>query len=329
MGAGVLGSALMGRKAAAAPASKALRGIFPIACTPFTESDKLDVDSLVAELKFFDRGGVHGFVWPQNWSEWQTLSQKERMDGAEALLAAAKGVRPAVVIGVQGPDLAAAVEYAKHAEKLGADAIISLPPTESTSPQAISDYYKGVANATSLPLFMQAVGKISMDQMIALYKAIPTFRYVKDEAEGSMLNRILPLREATGDQLKIFSGHGGRTLISEMLRGSSGSMPTPAFPDMFARTWDLWHEGKQTEAMDMHARTELCLSEVDLQAAGGGSTPESSKYVLYLRGVFKTSRIRRQPGKNASTPPMSESLDDAGKKALRNIMEYAKLYFRA
>jgi 4-hydroxy-tetrahydrodipicolinate synthase len=334
MGAGLLGSALSSRPATAAPASgsKALRGIFPIACTPFTESDKLDLDSLVAELKFFDRGGVHGFVWPQNWSEWRTLSQKERLDGAEALLAASKGVQTAVVIGVQGPDLATAVGYAKHAEKLGADGIMSLPPVETTTPPAITEYYKEVAKATSLPLFVQAVGMITLDQLIELYKAIPTFRYLKDEAEGSMLKRILPLREASGDQLKVFSGQGGRTLISEMLRGSSGSMPTAAFPDLFARTWDLWHEGKQNEAMDMHARTQLCLSEVDLQAPAGASNPESSKYVLCLRGVFKNSRIRPLPGRNGSAPPplpMSESIDEAGKKALRNIMEYAKPFLRA
>ena len=42
--------------------SKPLRGIFPIAQTPFTAGGKLDVDGLVEEVKFVDRGGVHGFI---------------------------------------------------------------------------------------------------------------------------------------------------------------------------------------------------------------------------------------------------------------------------
>src|SRR4051795_11882870 len=84
---------LSGQRAFAAPGksanNKRLWGIFPIAQTPFTESNKLDVDSLVEELRFIDRGGVHGFVWPQLASEWDTLSQSERMEGAEALASAA------------------------------------------------------------------------------------------------------------------------------------------------------------------------------------------------------------------------------------------------
>ena len=52
------------------------------------------------------------------------------MDGAESIMAAAKGGKTAVVIGVQasGGDVNAAVRYAQHAAKCGADGLISLPP---------------------------------------------------------------------------------------------------------------------------------------------------------------------------------------------------------
>jgi hypothetical protein len=126
---------------------------------------------------------------------------------------------------------------------------------------------------------------------------------------------------------------GGRTLIDEMRRGSSGSMPTAAFPDLFAQTWDLWHEGKHKQAMDMHARTLLCTTESDAQAPPGPATPESAKYVLCLRGVFKTSRLRRRPGPGsapaAEPVSMEASVDDAGKQALRETLEYVKPYLRA
>src|SRR5438046_301330 len=100
--------------AAAGPRTTPLRGIFPIAQTPFTASDKLDLDSLVEELRFLDRGGVHGFVWPQNASEWTTLTEAERLAGAEAVLSSGKKLRPAIVIGVQAPTVAAAIRYAHH-----------------------------------------------------------------------------------------------------------------------------------------------------------------------------------------------------------------------
>jgi dihydrodipicolinate synthase/N-acetylneuraminate lyase len=141
--------------------SKPLWGIFPIAQTPFTEDNKLDLDSLVKELHFIDRGGVHGFVWPQLASEWQMLTDSERLNGAEAVASTGRDLRPAIVIGVQAPTIGIAVKYAKHAEKAGANAIISLPPAGEKDPQAILEYYRVVGSATALPLFVQAVGPLA------------------------------------------------------------------------------------------------------------------------------------------------------------------------
>src|ERR1700749_1399559 len=81
--------------------TKPFSGLFPIGETPFTADNKLDLECLAAEVKFCNRGGVSGFVWPQIASGWSTLSEQERLDGAEALLAAGKGGKTALVIGVQ------------------------------------------------------------------------------------------------------------------------------------------------------------------------------------------------------------------------------------
>ena len=137
------------------PDAKMLRGVFPIGQTPFTPDNKLDLDGLAAEVRFCNRGGVHGFAWPQIASGWTNLSQKERLEGAEAILAANRGGSTALVIGVQTKegDVAGAVEYAKHAMMHGADAIISLPPAKA-APEAILDYYKQLGKAIELPLFI-------------------------------------------------------------------------------------------------------------------------------------------------------------------------------
>jgi 4-hydroxy-tetrahydrodipicolinate synthase len=316
--------------AAAGPTSKPLRGIFPISQTPFTKSNKLDLDALVEEVRFIDRGKVHGFVWPQMASEWMTLTETERLEGSEAIASTGKKLRPAIVIGVQGPDLASAIKYAKHAEKVGADAIISLPPSEKSDPKTDLEYYKAVGGATELPLFVQAVGNMNVDLLIEMYKAVPTFRYVKDEA-GNPLASIGPLRERSSDQLKVFSGGHGRDLIDEMRRGSSGSMPAASFADLYAQTWDLWHEGKHDEAMAMQGRTLLMLTEMLSHG------PEAMKYILYLRGVFKTYGVRKQHAQAYSAAAKLASggdetdthIDDEGKRALRETLDYLKPYLRA
>src|SRR5437868_10945385 len=174
-----LSALVLARSVALGAGAKPLRGIFPIAQTPFTAANKLDVESLVEQVRFIDRGHVHGFVWPQLASEWDTLTEPERLEGAEAIAFTGKKLKPAIVVGVQAPDVATAMRYAKHAQKSGADALISLPPANQSDPAAILDYYNQVAAATELPLFVQAVGPLSCDSIVAMYHALRPLRYVK------------------------------------------------------------------------------------------------------------------------------------------------------
>jgi len=307
-----------------AAASKPLRGVFPIGQSPFSESDKLDVDALVEQLRFIDRGAVHGFVWPQLASEWSTLSESERLEGAEALGRIAKTLRPALVLGVQGPNTETAIRYAKHAKKVGADAVISLPPAGEKDPKAIADFYRQVGNATDLPLFVQAVGNMTVPMLVDMYKAIPTLRYVKDEA-GEPLLRVGELRRQTSDQLRVFTGMHGRTMIDEMRRGFSGTMPAASFADLYASAWNSWHAGKQAEAIEVFGRTSMLIAEVSVYGI------ESLKYILYLRGVFKAYKVRSVP--NNSPSPVSVGLDgrmdEGARQVIREMLDYLKPWLKA
>jgi 4-hydroxy-tetrahydrodipicolinate synthase len=295
---------------------KPLRGIFPIAQSPFSDDDRLDVDTLVAELGFLHRGGIHGCVWPQLASEWWTLSREERLSGAEALCAAGRKLKPAIVIGVQADSPAAATAFASHAAQHGADALIALPPPREKDPRIIREYYQTIGKATDLPLIVQAIGNLSVDEVIEIAAAVPTIGAVKDEA-GEPLARIAAFRQKTGGRLQIFTGNHGRTMIDELLRGFAGTMPAAAFSDLYAAAWDLWHGGKRREAADMFARAALLIQEVSAYGT------ESMKYLLCLRGVFKTYRTRE------SQQGVRARLDDEAKKNLREILDLLKPHLRA
>src|SRR5262245_22264244 len=215
LGSGLCGFAAANRVGAfAGESTKELRGVFPIGFSPFTD-DKLDLDGLAAQVRFCNRGGVHGFVWPQIASNWTTLSETERIAGAEAILSAGKGGRTALVIGVQAPEMASIARYAKHAEQNGADAVISLPPLGVADEKALLEFYQQVGKLTRLPLFAQSTGAMSVDLLVEMFRTIPAFRQVKDEA-GNPLTRIQEIRSRTGDQLKAFSGFGVVTMMTEM-----------------------------------------------------------------------------------------------------------------
>jgi len=281
MGLGMAGFALA-NGALRAAAAKPLRGLFPIGFTPFTPDNKVDLDDLAAQVKFCNRGGVHGFVWPQIASAWTSLSDAERMEGTEAILTAGKGGKTALVIGVQSTDPEAVTRYAKLAEKLGADAIVSLPPTGVTDEKELLAYYQHVGSLTALPLFAQSTGTMSVDLLLEMFKTIPTMRYVKDEA-GNPLERVTELRQKTNDELKVFSGNGVGTMITEMERGFSGHCPYTTLADVYAAAFDLWHNGQKREAFDMFGRIQAFAS----------ITPISSLDIMIARGVFKPGTTAR------------------------------------
>jgi dihydrodipicolinate synthase/N-acetylneuraminate lyase len=331
IGAGAISLALA--NSSFASEGKPLQGLFPIGQTPCTPDNKVDFDCLAAEVKFCNRGGVHGFVWPQIASGWSSLTQKERMDGAEAIIAAGKGGKTALVIGVQTNtgNIGDAIEYAKHAAAHGADAVVSLPPANADA-AAMLEYYKTIGKASDLPLFVQSQGDMSVDLIVQMSKEIPTMRVVKDEA-GNPLERVGQILERTGGKLNVFSGNGVRTMITEMERGFMGHCPTTGLSDIYAQAFDLWHAGKKREAFDMFGRV-LAFESI----------PNSGSYELIARGVFKESTITRPMamsgggggggraggggGRAGGGRPVAP-LDEAGKKDIRDALStYLKPYLK-
>ena len=300
-----------------AAGGKPLRGVFPIGQTPCTPDNKIDLDCLAEEVKFCNRGGVHGFAWPQIASGWAELTHKERMDGAEAILATGKGGKTALVIGVQTHgDTNGAIEYAKHAVRHGADAIISLPPQKADA-DAMLEYYKTIGKATDLPLFVQSTGDMSVDLVVRMFREIPTMRVIKDEA-GNPLQRVAEIIVRTGGKLNVFSGNGVRTMITEMERGFIGHCPFTGLADVYAQAFDLWHSGKKREAFDMFGR-ELAFDSI----------PNAGSYVLTARGVFKENTLTRAMSLPGGPAPGPSPLDEAGKKEIRNALDtYLKPYLR-
>ena len=295
-------SLAFGAGAGAATTSKPMAGVFPIGFSPMTEDNKLDLDGLAGQVKFCNRGGVHGFVWPQLASGWSTLTDKERLDGAEAILASGRGGKTAVVIGVQAPEMAAVRRYAKQAESLGADAIISLPPAGVIDEKALLAFYQEVGRIGPLPLFAQSTGNMSVDLLVEMFKTIPTLRQVKDEA-GDPLKRISELRERTDSQLKVFSGFGVATMITEMELGFSGHCPYTNVADVYASAYDLWHSGKKREAFDMFGRIQALASMM----------PTGTVDIMIARGVFK-------PGtKTRTAPPVPGAPASNARRAVRSL----------
>jgi dihydrodipicolinate synthase/N-acetylneuraminate lyase len=299
-GASAAAVAGMAERAEAVPAGRKMRGIFPIAQTPCTADNKLDLRRLAAQVRFCTKARVPGVVWPQLASGWITLSNEERFAGAEALLEAAKGTPTQVVIGVQARhgDVTQSTRFAKHAQEHGASAVIalvSLPP-DKVNDAAVIDYYKAIGAATPLPLVMQTTGNQSVEMVAEVWRKVPTLACIKDEA-GEPLDRIAEIRAKTNGKVGVFAGKAAHTLLSELEHGFDGNCPAFTLCDFLQRTFELWHAGRQQEAFEMYGRYAAFMT-----------IPDVDPYGMIARGFFpEGTKIRVMPNGRDSMAALREA----------------------
>ena len=103
------------------------RGIFGIPATPFNDDETLDIRSLESVLNFSVENGCTGIVMPVMASEYHVLTDAERKQISEITVKVVDN-RVTTVAGVTGVSNAHSIDIAKHAQDVGFDSVIAMPP---------------------------------------------------------------------------------------------------------------------------------------------------------------------------------------------------------
>jgi dihydrodipicolinate synthase/N-acetylneuraminate lyase len=262
------------------------RGVFTIPSTPFLQNGEIDVASFRRVVDFCVECGAHGLVFPVNASEFTSLSDAERMELSEVLVDQTAGRVP-VVIGVAGVTKEVAAKLARHARDVGADAVIAMPPYVKRGglpEDVIFEYYVGIASAGRIPVIVQnyvpPIGTdMSAEFLVRMCEEIEYVDYIKEETVPSTTKLSEILAKDDGACKGVFGGSGGRYLIEEYRRGSSGNMPGCHVTDVVVRFWNALENGDEEMAMHIYKEmAPLFFFEHQL--------PGCYKEVLYRRGVI-------------------------------------------
>lgn len=171
--------------------------------------------------------GTNGLVPVGTTGESPTLSHEEHRRVVELCVEAANKRVP-VIAGAGSNSTAEAVEATKFAEKIGADAVLSVAPYyNKPNQEGLFQHFAAIARATSLPVILynipgRSIIDISIETMKRLRDACPNIAGVKDSTAdmGRISMQRLALGEdfiqVTGDDISAlgFNAHGGQGAIS-------------------------------------------------------------------------------------------------------------------
>jgi 2-keto-3-deoxy-L-arabinonate dehydratase len=273
---------------------EALHGCIPILVTPFADDGSLDLGSLEREIEWVLAEGASGVACVAIASEGYKLTETER-DAVIGTTVRHVGGRVPVVASADGPGEEPAIDRARRAAALGADALMVLPSYfVKPGPDALVSYYARIAAASGLPIMLQDAPQLTGVSMSpALWAhiagATPGFRYVKAEGtpQGPTISETLRL---CGDRVGVFCGWGGLSLLDALERGAAGNMPAPNFTRFFADVQRLWEAGDREPAGQLFDRGVPFVMWT-MQSIDHSVT--AAKVELHRRGIIASARLRQ------------------------------------
>lgn len=202
------------------------RGSITALITPFRDG-AVDESAFSRFVDWQISEGTKGLVPVGTTGESPTVSHAEHERVIEICVETANKRVP-VIAGAGSNSTQEAIGFAKFAQKVGADAILSVTPYYNKPNQdGLFAHFCAIANATDLPMFLynipgRSIVDINIDTMVRLRKACPNIVGVKD-ATADMARMSLQRHyldddfvHLTGDDASAlgFMAHGGQGCIS-------------------------------------------------------------------------------------------------------------------
>ena len=112
------------------------------------------------------------------------MTEGERAEVVTIVSEQADGRAP-VVVNVSAPGTRLACAYAQESRRLGASAVMAMPPQPGLAASAVRIFYRAVAQAADLPIFLQSSGDraIPAPLMRELAEEIGQVRFAKVDAD--------------------------------------------------------------------------------------------------------------------------------------------------
>jgi N-acetylneuraminate lyase len=289
-------------------AAVALRGVLPAIVTPVNEQGEFASSAFERLLERLYSAGCHGvYVCGQTGEGLEAPSGVRQQAAEAAVRCSPSGKR--TIIHVGAARLGEAIQLARHAERIGAQAISSLPPAGNYSFQELRLYYEQLARASGLPLLIYYYPEIcrhltSLDQILDLC-SIPQVVGLKFTDLD-----LFKLHQIKTAGYVIFNGKD-EVFAAGLLMGADGGIGSTynLFPSLFVQIYESATRGRWEEArriqdqinelvaivlrfpMPSVIKTMLKWSGIDCGACLAPHRNLSGEETLRLREALQKSRL--------------------------------------
>ena len=251
--------------------TSAFRGSYTVTVTPFVEDGSaIDIPATKRFLDWQLQTGVPGIIILGTTGEFLTVSEEERRLYVETTVEHVAGRIP-VLVGAMNAHTTRAARHSREAQELGADGLMIIPPYYYTpTDDEIFNYYRGICEATTLPIMLYNnpfTSNVDMSAKLVgrLTRAFPNIRYIKEASQD--IARIHDILEETDGVMNVFAGE---RIVESFLLGAIGYVNPYGnyIPRASHRIWDLLVEGRIEDAK----RIQRLISKLDRIIAEGHPT---------------------------------------------------------
>ncbi|HLI66383.1 MAG TPA: 4-hydroxy-tetrahydrodipicolinate synthase [Caulobacteraceae bacterium] len=286
------------------------QGVFPALITPFRDG-AVDEAAFVALVERQIAGGVHGLVPAGTTGESATLSHDEHRRVVELCVKTAAGRVP-VIAGAGSNSTAEAIELARHAKAVGADAALMVTGYYNRpSQEGVYRHFEAVSAAVDIPVLLYNVpGRTVVDlsnELVERLAKLPTVIGIKD-ATGDLVRASLQ-RLTCGPDWVMLSGDDPSAL-GYIAHGGHGCISVTAnvAPDACAAFFNACLAGDFESARGLQDKLVRLHRALFFDAS-----PAPTKFALAQLGLCsEEARLPIGPCADAVKPAILEAMREAG-----------------
>ena len=253
--------------------------------TPF-KNDKLDEETYIKLIHFQIKNGTKGLVPAGTTGESPTLNHEEHKKVIELCIQESKG-KSIVIAGTGSNSTKEAISLTRHAEKVGADAVLVVTPYyNKPSQEGLYQHYKAINDMCGIPIIIynipsRSVIDMSVDTMARLFE-LKNIVGVKD-ATGD-LDRVNKQKNKMGNDFIQLTGNDDNALDFNN-RGGVGSISVtaniaPKLCSDFQKASKIENDNARKEAVRLDKLLQPIHNSMFIE-----SNPSPVKYAAKLLGL--------------------------------------------